>query len=111
MSKKAKNKIHDNLEFFEKNLQNISSTVDPVLNQNINSNEKKYPKYVIFIILNVFFERLSLYGCWSILYIFLSEFLKESKDSATVIYHILSLFCYFTPFFGPLLAGNLNKKN
>jgi len=74
--------------------------------------EKKlpYPKSVFFIVGNEFCERFSYYGMKAILSIYLSKKLHFSEDKATVIYHTFSMFCYFTPIFGALIADQLLGK-
>jgi len=74
--------------------------------------EKKlpYPKSVFFIIGNEFCERFSYYGMKSILSIYLKQKLHYKEEVATVIYHTFSMFCYFTPIFGSLLADTLLGK-
>jgi len=74
--------------------------------------EKKlpYPKSVFFIVGNEFCERFSYYGMKAILSIYLSKKLHYSEDKATVIYHTFSMFCYFCPIFGALLADTLLGK-
>lgn len=59
-----------------------------------------YPKIVFLIILNEFCERFSFYGLKTVLYIYFKNFIKLDKDTATVVYHTYSLFCYFTPVIG-----------
>ena len=46
----------------------------------------------------------------AILSIYIKNKLHFSEDSATVIYHTFSLFCYFTPIFGAMLADQLLGK-
>jgi len=74
--------------------------------------EKKlpYPKSIFFIVGNEFCERFSYYGMKAILSIYLSKKLKYTEDKATVIYHTFSMFCYFTPIFGALIADQLLGK-
>jgi len=63
-----------------------------------------YPKSVFFIVGNEFCERFSYYGMKAILSIYLKKKLGYSEDKATVIYHTFSMFCYFTPIFGAMIA-------
>jgi len=79
----------------------------------VDMGEKKslpYPKSVFFIIGNEFCERFSYYGMKSILSLYLKKKLHFSEDTATVIYHTFSMFCYFTPIFGSILADTLLGK-
>jgi len=69
-----------------------------------------YPKSVFFIIGNEFCERFSYYGMKSILSLYLKQKLHLAEDTATVIYHTFSMFCYFTPIFGSILADTLLGK-
>ena len=71
-----------------------------------NQSDDKYPKVTILILLNVLFEGVSFYGIRNILYIYLTEFLELSDDSATGIYHVFAVICYFTPFFGAIVSGS-----
>jgi len=69
-----------------------------------------YPKSVFFIVGNEFCERFSYYGMKAILSIYLSKKLHFTEDKATVIYHTFSMFCYFTPIFGAMIADQLLGK-
>jgi len=69
-----------------------------------------YPKSVFFIVGNEFCERFSYYGMKSILSIYLSRKLHFTESKATVIYHTFSMFCYFTPIFGAMIADQLLGK-
>ena len=46
----------------------------------------------------------------AILAIYFKQKLHYSEDTATVIYHAFSMFCYFTPIFGALLADQFLGK-
>jgi len=69
-----------------------------------------YPKSVFFIVGNEFCERFSYYGMKSILSIYINRKLHFSESKATVIYHTFSMFCYFTPIFGAMIADQLLGK-
>eukprot|EP00092_Neocalanus_flemingeri_P014568 GFUD01015717.1.p1 GENE.GFUD01015717.1~~GFUD01015717.1.p1 ORF type:complete len:713 (-),score=202.42 GFUD01015717.1:316-2454(-) len=69
-----------------------------------------YPKSVFFIVGNEFCERFSYYGMKAILSIYLKKKLHFTEDKATVIYHTFSMFCYFTPIFGAMIADQLLGK-
>merc|ERR1712223_1896399 len=69
-----------------------------------------YPKSIGFIVGNEFCERFSFYGMKSILSLYLKQKLHLVEDTATVIYHTFSMFCYFTPIFGSILADTLLGK-
>ena len=64
----------------------------------------KYPKIVFLIILNEFCERFSYYGIRTVLFIYLKDFVGVGADTATVIYHVFTVVCYFTPLVGAILA-------
>jgi dipeptide/tripeptide permease len=64
----------------------------------------KYPKKVFLIILNEFCERFSYYGLRTILFIYLTTFIKLDDYTSTAIYHSFTVLCYFTPLFGAILA-------
>ena len=66
--------------------------------------KEKYPKIVFLIIINEFCERFSFYGFRTVLYIFFTSFLGMDKDTATAMYHAFTMFCYFTPILGAILA-------
>jgi len=69
-----------------------------------------YPKSVFFIVGNEFCERFSYYGMKAILVIYLAKKLHYSEDTATSIYHLFSMACYFCPIFGALLADTFLGK-
>ncbi|CAL8070267.1 unnamed protein product [Orchesella dallaii] len=69
-----------------------------------------YPKSVFFIITNEFCERFSYYGMKAVLSLFLINVLEYSEDKSTVIYHVFSMLCYFTPVFGAMIADSLLGK-
>lgn len=73
------------------------------------STEEKipYPKSVFFIIGNELCERFSYYGMKTILTLYLKYQLLFSEDSATVIYHVWAMMCYFTPLLGAIIADTL----
>ncbi|XP_025159505.1 peptide transporter family 1 isoform X2 [Harpegnathos saltator] len=66
----------------------------------------KYPKAVFFIISNEFCERFSFYGIRTVLSLYLSDVLHYSGNTSTVIYHIFTMFVYFFPLFGAILADS-----
>ncbi|XP_076316744.1 solute carrier family 15 member 1-like [Tachypleus tridentatus] len=70
----------------------------------------KYPKAVFFIIGNEFCERFSYYGMKAVLTLYLTTILLYDDDMATMIYHVFSMACYFTPVFGAMLADSLLGK-
>jgi len=73
--------------------------------QNLTQEKKlPYPKSIYFIVGNEFCERFSYYGMKAILSIYLKDKLHFTENKATVIYHTFSMFCYFTPIFGAMLA-------
>ncbi|XP_055337141.1 solute carrier family 15 member 1-like [Paramacrobiotus metropolitanus] len=71
-----------------------------------------YPWYIIFILGNEFCERFSYYGMKAVLTIYFVDIMLWSEDTSTLIYHLFSVLCYFTPVFGAMLAdGFLGKFN
>ncbi|XP_047040747.1 peptide transporter family 1 isoform X1 [Helicoverpa zea] len=68
--------------------------------------EKKlpYPKAVGFIVTNEFCERFSYYGMRTILSLYLRDKLGYSDNGATVIYHVFTMFAYFFPLLGAMIA-------
>ncbi|XP_017755205.1 PREDICTED: solute carrier family 15 member 1-like isoform X1 [Eufriesea mexicana] len=70
----------------------------------------KYPKSVFFIISNEFCERFSYYGMRTVLTLYLRNQLLYSLDMATVIYHTFTMFVYFFPLIGAILADSFLGK-
>ncbi|XP_068235050.1 solute carrier family 15 member 2 isoform X2 [Palaemon carinicauda] len=66
-----------------------------------------YPRSVFFIIGNELCERFSYYGMKTILTLYLKYQLLFSEDTATVVYHVWAMMCYFTPLFGAIIADTL----
>ncbi|XP_037825911.1 peptide transporter family 1 [Lucilia sericata] len=65
-----------------------------------------YPKSVFFIISNEFCERFNYYGMRTILVLYLSRQLNYSDDTATVIFHIFTMFVYFLCIFGAIISDS-----
>ncbi|RVE49239.1 hypothetical protein evm_006131, partial [Chilo suppressalis] len=63
-----------------------------------------YPKAVGFIVTNEFCERFSYYGMRTILSLYLRDKLGYSTDGATVVYHSFTMFAYFFPLIGAMIA-------
>ncbi|XP_041987142.1 peptide transporter family 1 isoform X2 [Aricia agestis] len=63
-----------------------------------------YPKSVGFIVTNEFCERFSYYGMRSILVLYLRNKIGYTADGATVIYHVFTMFAYFFPLLGAMIA-------
>lgn len=63
-----------------------------------------YPKSVGFIVINEFCERFSYYGLRTILSLYLRDKLHYSDNGATVIYHVFTMFAYFFPVLGAMIA-------
>ncbi|CAH0716433.1 unnamed protein product, partial [Brenthis ino] len=68
------------------------------------SGKLPYPKAVGFIITNEFCERFSYYGMRTILSLYLRDKLGYGDDSATVVYHVFTMFAYFFPLIGAMIA-------
>lgn len=65
-----------------------------------------YPKAVGFIVTNEFCERFSYYGMRTILSLYLRDKLGYTTDGATVIYHTFTMFAYFFPLIGAMIADS-----
>lgn len=63
-----------------------------------------YPKAVAFIVTNEFCERFSYYGMRTILSLYLRDKLGFTDNDATVIYHVFTMFAYFFPVLGAMIA-------
>ncbi|XP_013138411.1 PREDICTED: peptide transporter family 1 [Papilio polytes] len=63
-----------------------------------------YPKAVGFIVTNEFCERFCYYGMRTILSLYLRDKLGYSDNGATVIYHVFTMFAYFFPLIGAMIA-------
>ncbi|CAK1588211.1 unnamed protein product [Parnassius mnemosyne] len=68
------------------------------------SGKLPYPKAVGFIVTNEFCERFSYYGMRTILSLYLRDKLGYSDNGATVIYHVFTMFAYFFPVLGAMIA-------
>ncbi|RNA38646.1 solute carrier family 15 member 1-like isoform X1 [Brachionus plicatilis] len=80
------------------------SNLPEKLDNEIMNEKNKYPKTVFLIILNEFCERFSYYGIRTVLFLYLTNFIKIEQHSATAIYHAFTVICYFTPILGAILA-------
>ncbi|XP_050583059.1 peptide transporter family 1 isoform X2 [Bombus affinis] len=69
-----------------------------------------YPKSIFFIVSNEFCERFSFYGMRTVLTLYLRNQLKYDDNTSTVIYHVFTMFVYFFPIFGAMLADSLMGK-
>ncbi|XP_034489737.1 peptide transporter family 1 [Drosophila innubila] len=65
-----------------------------------------YPKSVFFIISNEFCERFNYYGMRTVLVLYLSRQLGYSDDTATVTFHIFTMFVYFLCVFGAIISDS-----
>ncbi|XP_050684173.1 peptide transporter family 1-like isoform X2 [Leptidea sinapis] len=69
-----------------------------------------YPKAVGFIITNEFCERFSYYGMRAILALYIRDKLGYTEHGATIVYHTFTMFAYFFPLIGAMIAdGWLGK--
>ncbi|XP_015171560.1 PREDICTED: peptide transporter family 1 isoform X2 [Polistes dominula] len=84
----------------------------PDRHSDVETTEKKlkYPKSVFFIISNEFCERFSFYGMRTVLTLYLANTLNYDASTSTVIYHVFSMFVYFFPLFGGILADSILGK-
>ncbi|KAL0852209.1 hypothetical protein ABMA28_000429 [Loxostege sticticalis] len=64
----------------------------------------RYPRAVGFIVTNEFCERFSYYGMRTILSLYLRDKLGYTADGATIIYHTFTMFAYFFPLIGAMIA-------
>ncbi|KAH8295974.1 hypothetical protein KR018_012556, partial [Drosophila ironensis] len=65
-----------------------------------------YPKSVFFIISNEFCERFNYYGMRTVLVLYLSRVLGYSDDTATVVFHVFTMFVYFLCVFGAIVSDS-----
>ncbi|CAF4745088.1 unnamed protein product [Pieris macdunnoughi] len=65
-----------------------------------------YPKAVGFIVTNEFCERFSYYGMRTILSLYLRYKLGYTDNGATVVYHTFTMFAYFFPLIGAMIADS-----
>ncbi|KAH8420455.1 hypothetical protein KR009_010558, partial [Drosophila setifemur] len=65
-----------------------------------------YPKSVFFIISNEFCERFNYYGMRTVLVLYLSRVLGYSDDTATVTFHVFTMFVYFLCVFGAIISDS-----
>ncbi|XP_017881375.1 peptide transporter family 1 [Ceratina calcarata] len=70
----------------------------------------KYPRSIFFIISNEFCERFSFYGMRTVLTLYLKDYLKKNDTDAMVIYHVFTMFVYFFPIFGAMIADAVLGK-
>ncbi|XP_034658186.1 peptide transporter family 1 isoform X1 [Drosophila subobscura] len=65
-----------------------------------------YPKSVFFIISNEFCERFNYYGMRTVLVLYLSRQLGYAEDTATVVFHVFTMFVYFLCVFGAIVSDS-----
>ncbi|XP_022210575.2 peptide transporter family 1 isoform X2 [Drosophila obscura] len=65
-----------------------------------------YPKSVFFIISNEFCERFNYYGMRTVLVLYLSRQLGYAEDTATVVFHVFTMFVYFLCVFGAIISDS-----
>ena len=94
-------KLDEDLSSNDLELKSTEENKEVEANDNV---PKKYPKIVFLIILNEFCERFSYYGLRTVLFLYLTQFIKVDENSATSIYHAFTMLCYFSPLFGAILA-------
>ncbi|XP_038216405.1 peptide transporter family 1-like isoform X1 [Zerene cesonia] len=83
----------------------VSTTQDSSLLRSRKKIKKlPYPKAVGFIVTNEFCERFSYYGMRAILSLYLRDKLGYSDNGATVVYHTFTMFAYFFPLMGAMIA-------
>jgi dipeptide/tripeptide permease len=91
----------------ETNLSELASSNNELLRPTteVETKKEKYPAYVFLIVLNEFCERFSFYGLKTILFIYLTKFIRMDTNSATSAYHAFTMFCYFTPVLGRITSA------
>ncbi|XP_075230327.1 uncharacterized protein LOC142329540 [Lycorma delicatula] len=104
MSDEYNNKTETELDAIKINGRQIEK------NEAAKEKEIKYPKAVFFIILNELCERFSYYGMRTILAIYLRKKLKYSENTATIIFHLFVMLCYFFPLVGAVIADSYLGK-
>ncbi len=67
----------------------------------------RFPAQIKFIVGNEACERFSYYGMRSILAIYITQTLLQTKDTATTIMHVFGFAVYFMPLFGAWVADRL----
>ncbi|XP_041057159.1 solute carrier family 15 member 2 [Carcharodon carcharias] len=65
-----------------------------------------YPLSILFVVVNEFCERFSLYGMKAVLTLYLTNFLHWDDDLSTAIFHAFTGLAYFTPVMGALIADS-----
>ncbi|XP_052826940.1 peptide transporter family 2 [Octopus bimaculoides] len=72
----------------------------------------RFPSSIYYIIGNECCERFSFYGMKAILILYLTKYLLMKPNTATSIFHVFNMLCYFTPLIGALIADSfLGKYN
>ncbi|KAH8245515.1 hypothetical protein KR032_011206, partial [Drosophila birchii] len=93
----------------EKNGKELQEADDGFKNVSEAEGQQKklpYPKSVFFIISNEFCERFNYYGMRTVLVLYLSRVLGYSDDTATVVFHIFTMFVYFLCVFGAIISDS-----
>lgn len=104
MNEKTNTDTNIKFELIESNESSINLKSAESTQKDVTNVKLKYPKTVFLIILNEFCERFSYYGIRTVLFLYLTNFIKMEQHSATAIYHAFTVICYFTPVFGAILA-------
>ncbi|XP_043586858.1 peptide transporter family 1 isoform X1 [Bombus pyrosoma] len=94
----------------KRSIKEIQDYPDNESNTEENQKKLKYPKSIFFIVSNEFCERFSFYGMRTVLTLYLRNQLKYDDNTSTVIYHVFTMFVYFFPIFGAMLADSLMGK-
>lgn len=88
----------------EHDVERIAPNCSSSLSSSPSKTRERYPKIVFLIILNEFCERFSYYGLRTVLFIYLTGFIGMESSSATMIYHLFTVLCYFSPLIGAIIA-------
>uniref|UniRef100_A0A0L8HDI3 Uncharacterized protein n=1 Tax=Octopus bimaculoides TaxID=37653 RepID=A0A0L8HDI3_OCTBM len=70
----------------------------------------RFPSSIYYIIGNECCERFSFYGMKAILILYLTKYLLMKPNTATSIFHVFNMLCYFTPLIGALIADSFLGK-
>ncbi|KAH8287397.1 hypothetical protein KR054_006685, partial [Drosophila jambulina] len=101
--------LEKNGKELEKNGKELQEADDGFKNVSEAEGQQKklpYPKSVFFIISNEFCERFNYYGMRTVLVLYLSRVLGYSDDTATVVFHVFTMFVYFLCVFGAIISDS-----
>ncbi|XP_076458524.1 solute carrier family 15 member 2-like [Babylonia areolata] len=76
------------------------------MNLSLFSNHPDYPSSIYFILGSEFCERFTYFGLRTILVLYLTNWLRLSRNEATAVYHLFSCVAYFSPIIGAIMADS-----